>query len=285
MGRVSRESLIEQLIDRGHSENSLQDLKWGELNSMLKKENESVDENGNINLEELVEVEEEEDDGPDIPSRYDPEWTNYVLGHLTKREKAEKDGNILPYTVGLRRLTELFMGQIIDTDVHTVQAASPENEKRATVEVHITVDVDGQHIRSSDVADCYIGNTDDPYANHPAATAATKAEGRALKRLLGLNCYTAEELPNELRDRLTQETVGKVTDAQLAHLEHMCRDKLGVNIKKFVAKHRPNCNNISELAHEDMLEFFRILQSYQATETPEELKGYDGTWRSELGVR
>jgi len=221
------------------------------------------------------------------PHRTDPKWTKYVLGQMEKREKVDKDGQIFPRTVGLRRMVHILLGDIVSTDVDVIQAPTPENDQRATLTVSVTYkDSNGDFFSSSDASDVFFGNTPSPFNRHPVASASTKAEGRALKRLLGLNCYTAEEMDTVDGDSpLSAESAGMVTSHQLVFLEATARDKLGLNIVKFVAKHHPDCNNINSLKHGEMLTLFEVLNSYQGTEVPEELRGYDDGWRNTLGVR
>lgn len=284
MARTSSEQLIEKLIDYGYTESSLIGKPWAELNSLVAEHKATLESTVDDALDN-VEVEEEElsEKQDAIPSRNSLEWTPYVLSLLHKSEKA---GDDVPRTVGLRRIVPLLIGPIIDTKVRVVQAPCPENEKRATVVVSVVVKdlLLEEVIRSSDAADVYIGNTDDPYANHPSATAVTKAEGRALKRILNINCYTAEEIPDIKRDTLMPENVGGISQGQMIYLETMCRDNLALNVGKLIAKHYPNCHNIHELKYGDMLNLFKILASYQATGTPEELQGYDDGWKTDLKV-
>ena len=55
--------------------------------------------------------------------------------------------------------------------------------------------MDSGELRSyAEVSDCWHGNTDDLFCAHPAATASTRAEGRALRKALKIRCLAAEEL-------------------------------------------------------------------------------------------
>lgn len=221
----------------------------------------------------------EEEEAPDIAS---PEWTDYVLGLLTNKEKIGEN----PTTDGLRRLTEKLLGDITEINVQIAQVPKKEDDMRATVRVTVIVDCFDDKVRRADgVADCYWGNTDKPYRNFPTATAETRAEGRALKRLLKLRrVHTAEEGADKVEDDITGETAGKITEHQIRHLEIMCRDKVDVNVKKFVDKQRPDTNNIREISYSEILEMFTILSAYQSAGTPDDVRGFDSDWRNELGA-
>ncbi len=286
MARKSKEALIEELVKKHKVvEEGLHAHSWTSLNQCLKDYENPEEDNNDEDLTFDEPVADEEEAAEVVPCHTDPEWTKYALGLLIKREKVEKDGQIAPRTVGLRRLVALLIGPIVDTDVKVIQCPSPDNDQRATVEVRVTACNGVRDVSSSDAADVVWSNTPSPFCKHPVASASTKAEGRALKRLLGLNCYTAEEMDTTDGDAITAESAGGATAHQLVFLEATSRDKLGLNIVKFVAKYHPDCTNINSLKHGEMLALFEILNSYQGTEVPEELRGYDDGWRHALGVK
>jgi hypothetical protein len=53
----------------------------------------------------------------------------------------------------------------------------------------------------SGAADVHLGNTPKEYANHATATAETRAEGRALRKLLCLKTLSAEEKKNATEEQ------------------------------------------------------------------------------------
>lgn len=134
-----------------------------------------------------------------VPNIHSSEWTKYVLSLFHKSELVQG----YPTCNGLRRVFETLIGDIINSDMEVLQCPDPQNGGRATVKCTIKYrDKDdgnssplfAAYGRSvSDVADCFYGNTDKPYCDHPVATAATLAEGRALRKGLRLNIITSEE--------------------------------------------------------------------------------------------
>jgi len=117
-----------------------------------------------------------------------PEWNDHVLSYFEKSELYEGR----PLTAGLRRVAELLLGRIVSSRPTQVFAPVSGNEiGRATV-VWELVFADGSLF--SDVADCWEGNTDDAFCVFNTATAATRAEGRALRKALRLKTVSAEEM-------------------------------------------------------------------------------------------
>ena len=216
----------------------------------------------------------EEDEGEILHT--DPGWSDYVLSLLTRKEMS--GGN--PTVDGLRRLVDLVLEEdVLSTRTQIHQVPTKENGSRATVVVTVTL-VNG---RCADgAADAYYGNIGAPYKNFPVAIAETRAEGRALKRLLHLRkVVSAEEgcPPGEL-ENFTDETDGKITEHQIVHLELLCRDKTGVDTEKFVKTQHPKATKIGDITYREALEMFQILSAYQSTGTPDELKGFKSNWKA-----
>lgn len=239
------------------------------------------------NLPDLENVELVKDTNTNIdntpPSQDDPGWTKYVLSLLTKEEKIK--GN--PTVDGLRRIIGQLIGEIISINSEVLQVPTPENEKRATVKVNVCLEsslFEGVQLEASGCADSYIGNTDQKYQTHPVAIAETRAEGRALKRLLRLRKVISAEEQTDSVDEYTLDTVGKITQPQLTYLELVCRDKLGINIKKLVNKHFPDVKNLGNISHLDALELLKTLSSYQSTGVPDDIAGYDTNWKQDLNL-
>ncbi len=130
---------------------------------------------------------------PKAVTPQDPEWTKYVISLLSKDELV----NGHPTCAGLRRIFDKYF-TTIRSEMDVLQCPDPTNSGRATVKCSIqyvnkgSFDLDlRQYI--SDVADCFRGNTEAPYCDHPVATAATLAEGRALRKALRVNVITSDE--------------------------------------------------------------------------------------------
>jgi hypothetical protein len=280
---MNRTEMIAELVSHGYVKRSLNKLTDEELATSLLEQEKNLDaisEDIASDSPELIEVAAPVDtEKPVVLCQDDEGWTDYVMSLLTDKEKSEGKYPRIP---GLRRMVKKFLGPIVTTTTHIAQCPTPENEQRASVVVAVTV-LDGEvYVRADGASDTYWGNTDKPYRNHPVATAETKAEGRALKKLLNIDVLTADEKVDKLEDNILGENVGNISQPQLIHLETLCRDKLNVNVAKLVHKFFPDCHNIDTLRHSDALDLFRTLQVYQQMGVPEEMLGYDSGWKNEL---
>lgn len=210
-----------------------------------------------------------------IPHYTDWEWTDYVLGHL-------KDGKELiegkPTQSGLFRIfSKVLPGEyIIESCSHVVQSPEPSNNNRAVVEHTIVL---GTGRKFTDVADCYAGNTPEPYCRHPTATASTLAMGRCLRKAMFLRqgVNTAEEVANP--DRVQYETATALDDSQSPRIDdsqinvalNVCK-RLGVDLTKVVGFNGvPPFNTVEKielLTHEQGSSLLRLLNQYSRNLTP-----------------
>jgi hypothetical protein len=199
-----RDLLIKQY---NHTADQLQDLKRNELMDLLNKvENQAVQILEGAEIESPVDTivsvtpditsEESEPakakDG--IPSPLDPQWTKFILGQMEKNEII----NGYPTCNGLRRMFELYIGEILECRIDIINSPT-FNNKVATVKCGITyAPVAGtsrancKHIE--DATDAHDGNTIIPFNMYLTATATTIAESRCLRKGLRLNTISNEEM-------------------------------------------------------------------------------------------
>jgi hypothetical protein len=157
-----------------------------------------------------------------------PDWSKHLMDELTKEEK---EGNA-PKITGLRRLAnKYYPGWSTQLDV--VQAPMPENKFRAAV--CVTVYVGG--LQHSDIAECTYHNTEGVYRDYPLATSQTRAEGRALKKLLGLNVSTFEEIG------LVGTSGDKASDTMINALKSMASKKK-MDLDQMAAEHFPELESV-----------------------------------------
>lgn len=196
-----------------------------------------------------------------IPARTSPEWSNYVLSHFVSDELM--DGK--PIVAGLRRVTKLLLGPIIKSvPVQVFPSQLPGGIGRSTVSYEVTIkdSETGEYIVYGDVADVTEDNTETLFALHGSATAATRAEARALRKALGLRVVAAEEIvtSRDIAADYTQKAAATLkveaktdgsfkgespaTDAQRKAIQTMCK-KVGVNI---------NNDNVVQVVEEVSLE-------------------------------
>ena len=233
-----------------------------------------------------------------VPTPSCPEWTEYVLKELTDDEKIKDKNNPTkeyPTTDGLRRLVEKFVGPIVKSNTLVVQTPSPENERRATVVVHISVLPN--HINYDDLleysgaSDVYVTNSTAPFSQHPVATSETKSEGRAYKRALKIKVSTYEEMdlalgsPTESMFFAHMNTDNEfIKSDQINFLDMLC-GRLDINVQKFIKHHLPKFNaSLSKLPYDDSCKLLATLQKYQGegkntVDIENEIKGYDSNWQ------
>jgi len=275
------EELKEKLIKFGLSEAEVNKLK--NISEMVRKLEEiSIEketnemfaeaiEESSKNYEQKIEIIEEKERIK--PS--DPEWSDYVLSYLREDEKIKGH----PKADSLRRLTELLIGEIVDIDTKVCQSPSADNGWRATVSVAVQVSTPHGILRASGAADVYPGNTEQLFAKFPVATAETRAEGRAYRKLLKLqNVVAAEELVDETQ---IFDPSDRIEAAQIMMINQMCsKAKLNINIEKLLNKYDIKIDHIDKISKSKAQEICKTISSYQDTGVPTELIGYQSDWRS-----
>jgi len=218
------------------------------------------------------------------PSICDPEWSDYIMSKFEYDELM--DGN--PTVDGLRRVTESVLGPIIDMKSEIVQVPNKKNQGRATVTCSVTVVVnweDNLHHRTAcGSGDAWHKNTDMPYSKFPVAMAETRAEGRALRRLLQLRKVVAAEELSENANNEEQDYSENITDNQISFIDVMCKSVgrgLDINVEEFVRSQFPSCKTIRDLRHQQASNLIQTLSHYQQNmeQIPEAVKGYITSWR------
>ena len=234
-------------------------------------------------VNELLEQVEEEQK-VSSPSICDPEWSDYVLSKFEYDELV--DGN--PTVDGLRRVTELVLGPIIEMKSNIVQAPDKENQGRATVSCSITVVInwhDNLHHRTATGSgDAWHKNTDMPYSKFPVGMAETRAEGRALRRLLQLRKVVAAEELSETASSEEADYSENINDSQISFIDVMCKSVgrgLDISVEKLIRSQYPAVSIIRDVRHSQASEVIQRLSHYQQKmeEIPEAIKGYDSNWR------
>ena len=243
--------------------------------------------------DDFADVEVVEDEvGEDLPDTGGPaqsslQWSDYVLSQFDKDEEMIKKS---PTIDGLRRVAELLIGDIVESTSDIMQCPNEENGSRATVRHRLRVLTSSHELTYDGCADVYWGNCDKGFRNHPVAVAETRAEARALRKLLKLRkVIAAEERATDLPDIgkggeiLTPD---KATTTQKKFIDIMCgADKLDLNLKKFVNKYHSDVYNLDELGYSEALALNEMLSSYQSDakkseDIPEDIKGYDSNWKN-----
>ena len=216
-----------------------------------------------------------------------PEWSDYVLSQFESDEMI--DGN--PTVDGLRRVTELVMGPIIDTHTEIIQVPTKDNEGRATAVCSVTVLIPytAHQKRATGSGDAWHKNTDMPYSKFPVAMAETRAEGRALRRLLQLRKVVAAEELSVAANEEAQDYSTTINDNQINFIDIMCKSVgrgLDINVESLIKAKHPQCKSIRSLTHNEASDLIQMLSHYQQNmeNVPEPVRGYKEDWRLKFDV-
>ena len=223
----------------------------------------------------------------DAPSMLSPECHDYAMTLFQEDELM----NGHPLVNGLRRVSELVLGPMSFSGPTWVKPTDRDDHHgRATVIFTIEF---ASGLRCSEVADSWEGNTDDMFCAFAVAIASTRAEARALRKVLKIKGVAAEELTKKdtakiVRDISKQnnssageyEDSGRMSDAQYNFIDVKCK-QLNVNggkIFKDMFKVDQN-RKISKKVASDIID---VLNNYQKDKStiPSELKGYNQEWRN-----
>ena len=234
-------------------------------------------------------VENEDLEVEAIPLRTSPDWPEYVMSQFEDNELVEdKNGKRNPNIVGLRRLTNLLVGDVIESGPSQIwPSTDPNGPGRATVlyKVIISNPNDEWTREFSATASSWHGNTDDEFAVHPEAIAETRAEGRALRKALGIANVSAEELTNKNTEEIVESYVERtneevsddlIQDAQKGVITTMC-NRLGIDIMKFINSGNGKYQYINDIPRTKAVAMIKKLNHFQSSENgsaniPEEIK-------------
>lgn len=214
-----------------------------------------------------------EDDGP---CRTDSDWHEYVMKQFVPSELAGSDK--LPKVAGLRRVAQKLIGRIVNSYPDIIQSPSFTGRiatdatgrktpmlEPAVVKYTVVFETPTGDITYSDVATVYLHNTDFEFAIHPAETASTKAESRALRKALGLQVIADEEkVKNPVQVTKVEDTEDedRIKSSDITVLRMLCVRK-GVKLDDCIRSHTSGEygeNNLLELPRAAAKEIIRELQ-------------------------
>jgi hypothetical protein len=214
-----------------------------------------------------------------------PEWSDYVMSLFAEDEL--KDGK--PFTAGLRRVAEMLVGEIISskpTSVVHLQTKGPVGRTIVTYEIIFScVKKDQLYTKTfADTAEVWEANTDDMFAVHAAATASTRAEGRALRKALKLRVVAAEELckkdASAFLSQQTDQVNERITVDQINFIDMRCK-KLDIDVIAFVNSGEKRYASINAIERETASKMTqRLTQFSNGAPIPKEIVGYKSEWRA-----
>lgn len=213
----------------------------------------------------------------------DPEWNEYVLSHFQQDELV--DGN--PTVDGLRRVTEMLLGQIVVGKATVIQSPSPENDGRCVVSYNVQIrdksNLENPYdaVEQTSIADCFAGNCDPRFAVFASAVAETRAEGRALRKLLRLRKVIAAEeaglVPSE-----ENGINGKITPTQISFIETLCK-RNDINVPVYLGDSKSFSFNgkLEDVPYRSAVAIISHLSEMQRTNSSisPKYKGYNPSWR------
>tara|TARA_B100001778_G_scaffold334979_1_gene350158 strand:- start:2116 stop:2880 length:765 start_codon:yes stop_codon:yes gene_type:complete len=223
----------------------------------------------------------------DTPSMLSPEWHDYAMTLFQEDELM----NGHPLVTGLRRVAEIVLGPMSFSGPTWVKPTDRDDHHgRATVIFTIEF---ANGLRCSEVADSWEGNTDDMFCAFAVAIASTRAEARALRKVLKIKGVAAEELTKKdtakiVRDISKQQSSsagdyndqGRMSDAQLNFIDIKCK-QLNINGAKLF-KDMFNVDQRKKVSKKVASDVIDVLNDYQKNKgtIPSELKGYNSEWRN-----
>lgn len=217
----------------------------------------------------------------DIPLMEDPKWSEWVLNQFEDDEVV--DGNVL--TDGLRRVVTKVLGPILRSVPVRETAPSVHNNYHAMVAWEVDIKFPDDTIRTfGDVADVNEMNTNPTFAMHASATAATKAEGRALRKALQLKRVLAAE---EMSVNPSDMTASKINNGQISFMNMMC-ERLDIDVMKLINGGKNKFNKIEDIPYISAVQINKFLSECQNGKDskgnvrviPEKIKGYNPNWRN-----
>lgn len=231
-----------------------------------------------------------------VPAQTDPEWTDYVLTKFADNELFSVQGSETRYPncSGLRRVCKLLLGEIVFSGPVTSQSASPTMDfplgsSTVLYEIRVRNYYTDDVITYRSIANANVNNVDGDYALYPDSIAETRAEGRCLRKLLGLSSkvVSIEEMTNKKAEDAvpvvkTVEWAGedRATDNQKALIITKC-NQFKLDVMKFINLGKTQYGSLDEVKRETAAKMIQELTKYQIHENHEESKGIPETIKIE----
>lgn len=232
--------------------------------------------------EELV------DEQSNVPNYYSPEWSKFIASQLTEDELY--DGKY-PKLIGLRRLTEKFLGPIMSAgpiSLNTILDDSQIGRANCIYEIQVYsfishdgtfhgTPIEAKVFRGAGGASC-VNVEDELFRKFPEAMAETRAAARTFRNALRLDLVAYEEIlggKEKYNFELADIKEGDVKDKIQSHQKIAIRslsDKLNIDVDKLL-----NGTPLENLPYQQAVSIIEKLNSYQGSdkksdEIPGEIK-------------
>lgn len=220
-----------------------------------------------------------------IPAYSSSEWSDWILTQFQDNELVGEKK--CPNIDGLRRVTELVLGDIVESRPVDVRVFRNDSQDlgHATVvyavkilwklgmPAYIEHESDFVTKTFCGLAGANIHNTDADYAIFPEAIAESRAEARALRKALRLNKVSAEEIVTGETIERAKQTMMVVQDIewneedpispnQINTINIMC-NRLNIDLAKFIKTNGWNYDNLEQATKKVAQEMVTQLNKYQ----------------------
>lgn len=204
----------------------------------------------------------------EIPAMESLEWHDYVMKQFAEDEVNEKGH---PFIYGLRRVVRQVLGPIVMSHGEIVQC-SDGDPKTPVVSQHLVrvyiknlPNEEPYTAEVTEVSDVTMANTDFQFWNHASATASTKAEGRALRKILGLRrVISAEEGGGLQFDEPSPD--GKITGSLATALRMYCHLN-GISMDKVLTQGKNKYTTVEDIPQATAEKMFETIQEWVRTGT------------------
>lgn len=205
-----------------------------------------------------------------VPSRNDTGWSDYLLMQFSedevviKRDSNKNEIGRFPKVNGLRRLARIHNGEIVKSYPSPVVTVYHPTEEYVVACYQYTIIFEGGK-EFSDVGEVIFAprtvfsNIDEKFGKFPSSVAVTRAEARALRKSLGLNVVSADEL--NMSD-LSGQSVTYLTEMQKFGIENFAQ-KAGINLSKYISSGEYAYNDINKIQFSDAAKMWKELESFQ----------------------
>lgn len=210
-----------------------------------------------------------------LPKIHSLEWQDFVLAQFSSEELLGIGKGKYPTVVGLRRVVELLLGEIVfsgPTQVFPALDGASVGRASVLYKLDIAWRADNTYVDLNAglplrtfcaTAEAWSENIpDDRFKPYPLTIAETRAEGRALRKALFLKIQSAEEIVGT--EMPTKESVSVVEEynenepistQQISVIRSMC-----VNLNIDVDKLAPDVQNLKK---KDGTELLKKINQYQ----------------------
>lgn len=180
----------------------------------------------------------------------------------------EKDGEYLKVN-GLRRVARLVIGPIVDQDVELLPFGIGDESSGTYSGISSIMSITFScwnpafgigELRFSDAADCIPNyNAEPEYGRYVSAMATTRAEARVLRKALGLNAVSSEEMTDlQPISVAPQVDGGKISSPQIAVIEMLTKTK-GIEDIDAIIKEEGIEREMKDLSKDEAIKIISIL--------------------------